>query len=92
MAQSVVPPPHGPVRAAGRILPQRRLHLRPDAASAAAGLALAAAPAGLDPCVGLLHEAVLVELVDVEAAEARGERAPRHGGRAESPLLPPAPH
>lgn len=60
-----VPRPRPPPR---RILPQQRLHLG----------------AGVGPgrrrrrLLGLLHEPVLVVLVDVEAAEAGRERAPRH--------------
>lgn len=62
------PGPALPLPPAQRISPQQRLHLR-------AGVGL-----GRRRLLGLLHEPVLVVLVDVEAAEARGEGAARHAG------------
>lgn len=59
--------PQGRVERAQRFaLPQQRLHL-----GTRVGL-------GRRRLLGLLHEAVLVVLIDVEAAEAGRERAPRH--------------
>lgn len=62
---------------AQRILPEQRLHL-------GAGIGL-----GRRRLLGLLHEAVFVVLVDVEAAEAGGERAPRHGPARPQETAPP---
>lgn len=67
-----------PAPPAQRILPEQRFHL-------GAGIGL-----GRRRLLGLLHEAVLVVLVDVEAAEAGRERAPRHG-RARPGPHPTAP-